>query len=126
MRMTHRTLMILTLGAAAASGAGACQGADLVLDCAVHASRPDHGRTEWRRRLIVDPATRQVRVLDDFGSGFAPRARFGLAGVTPARLILENSPAKVSYVDRRTGQYSLRDRPMNFTLTGRCAKGRAP
>ena len=120
--MSRGTTLASLAGMVVLTFAGAVQGADLVLNCVVHASRPDHGRTEWRRRLIIDLASRAVRVLDDFGGGFTQRAQYVLAGATPQRLILENSPTKQTFVDGRTGRYSLHDRSMNFSLNGRCAK----
>ena len=109
------SLTILGLAAPAAA-------ALLVLDCKVHASRPDHGRTEWTRRIIVDHATRTVKILDDFGSGFAPRAEYPLVGENLRRITLEAGAGKLSYLIPHTGEYSLVNARQRFKLEGHCTR----
>ena len=118
--------------AAAAAGltlavAGAAQAqAQMTLECQVRASRPDHGVTRWKRRIIINPSTRTVRILDDFGagSGYTPRSTFAFMSMTPQRIMLEQGGGKVSYIDRTTGEYVLRNERARFTLRGRCSGAR--
>lgn len=110
--------------ALAVAGAGAARAADMVLDCQVQASRPDHGMTHWKRRINVDPATRTVRILDDFGHGFVQRAEFPFVSMNLQRIVLEEHEGKLSFVDRTTGEYVLRNQRAHFMLRGRCSAAR--
>ena len=109
--------------ALAAAGAAQAQ-AQMTLDCQVQASRPDHGVQRWKRRIIISPSTRTVRILDDFGAGYTPRNTFAFMSMTPQRIVLEQGGGKVSYVDRLTGEYVLRNPRARFTLRGRCSGAR--
>jgi hypothetical protein len=115
-------------GAAAAmalalAAAGAAQ-ANMVLDCQVQASRPDHGLTHWKRRIIVDTPTRTVRILDDFGHGFLQRSEYAFVSIDTRRIMLEQSRGKMSYVDRVSGEYVLRNQPQRFMIRGHCSGAR--
>jgi hypothetical protein len=119
-----RRVKLLAAGVATLvlGGVGAARAADLVVDCKVHASQPDHGKTDWRRRLIINHETRTVRVLDDFGGGLEPRAKYPLVGANALRITLEDHAGKTAYIDRQTHIYHLKDEPMKFTLEGPCAR----
>ena len=110
----------MALALAAAGGARA----DMVLDCQVQASRPDHGLTRWKRRITIAPNTHRVRIQDDFGRGFVPRSEYAFISLDPRRIVLEQSHGKVSYIDRRTGEYVLRNEAQRFTIRGRCSGAR--
>lgn len=113
---------MMAAGAAAAilAAAGAARAADIVLDCKVQANQPDHGKTQWRRRIIVSPPTRTVRIQDDFGQGFVQRAQYPLVSINLRRIVLEEHEGKTSFVDRMSGEYVLRNAPHRFMLRGRC------
>lgn len=111
--------------ALAVGAAGAAQAqAQMTLDCQVQASRPDHGLTRWKRRIIISPSTHAVRILDDFGAGYTPRSAFAFISMTPQRIALEQGGGKVSYIDRLTGEYVLRNPRARFALRGRCSGAR--
>jgi hypothetical protein len=112
----------LALVLATAGGASAQQ--QMVLNCQVQSNRPDHGRTRWTRRIIVIPSSRTVTILDNFGSGFTPRNTFAFVSMTPERITLEEGAGKTSFIDRRTGEYVLRNPRARFTVRGRCSGAR--
>jgi hypothetical protein len=109
----------LALALAAADAARAQS--QMVLNCRVQSNRPDRGRTRWTRRIIITPSTRTVRILDDFGAGFTPRNTFAFVSMDPQRITLEQGGGKVSFIDRRTGEYVLRNPRARFTVRGRCS-----
>jgi hypothetical protein len=123
--MSGKRFVTAGLATLALAGAGVARAGDLVIDCRVHANQPDHGRTDWRRRLIVNHETRTVRVLDDFGQGLQPRTSYPLVGVNAQRITLEAGGGKTAYIDRRNHTYHLRDEPMKFTLEGPCERVKA-
>ncbi|HEY2049451.1 MAG TPA: hypothetical protein VGH03_08915 [Caulobacteraceae bacterium] len=108
----------LALALAATDAAQAQE--QMVLNCQVQSNRPDHGRTRWTRRITISPSSRTVRILDDFGAGFTPRNTFAFVSMTPQRITLEQSAGKVSFIDRKTGEYVLRNPRARFTVRGRC------
>lgn len=116
-------VLIAVVGAAVLSGAGAATAEDLILDCKVHANRPDHGVTDWRRRLILSPS-HTVEIFDDFGQGLEHRARSRVLPVSGNRIILENGGGKLAYLDRQTRTYHLSNGPSHFTLEGPCERVR--
>lgn len=111
-------------GALVALTAAGASHAAMTLNCQVQANRPDHGVTRWKRRIIIEPSTRIVRILDDFGRGFVPRTQYGFVSIDARRVVLEEGRGKTSYIDRQTGEYVLRNRAQGFTLRGRCSGGR--
>jgi hypothetical protein len=119
-RAAAAACLVLALAGADAARAQA----QMTLNCQVQANRPDHGRTRWTRRIIVSPSTRTVRILDDFGAGFTPRNTFAFVSMNPQRITLEEGGGKVSYIDRRTGEYVLRNQSARFMLRGRCSGAR--
>jgi len=112
--------LALTLATAGA----ACAQDQMVLNCQVQSNRPDRGRTRWTRRIMINPSTRTVRILDNFGTGFTPRNTFAFVSMTPQRITLEQSGGKTSFIDRRTGEYVLRNPGARFTVRGRCSGAR--
>jgi hypothetical protein len=108
--------------AAALAATGSAQAADLILDCNVHANQADHGRTDWRRRLVISPSTHMVEIFDDFGEGLKPRTRYRVLGMDGRRITLENGGGKIAYIDRQTHIYHLSDTPRSFTLEGPCVR----
>jgi hypothetical protein len=117
-----RSLSVL-LGAAVLAGANFAQARDLILDCKVHANQADHGRTDWRRRLVISPSTHMVEIFDDFGEGLRPRTRYRVFALDdPRRITLENGGGKMAYIDRQTHIYHLSDTPRSFTLEGPCVR----
>lgn len=109
--------------ALAVMAAGAARAA-MVLDCQVEANRPDHGMTHWKRRIILDPPTRTVRILDDFGHGLLQRNEYPFVSMDARRIVLEEHEGKLSYIDRMTGEYVLRNQRARFMLRGRCTPAR--
>ncbi len=94
---------------------------ELAFDCKVEANQPDHGLRQWRRRILIEaPPARQVRILDDFGSGFTSRANFAFVSADARRIVLENGGGKLSYIDRESGEYVLRNPARRFMIRGRC------
>ncbi len=122
MRRSAMSALIL----AAVLGAGAARAADLVIDCRVQANQPDHGLTQWRRRIILDPPTRTTRILDDFGHGFIERSVFPFLSMNLQRIVLEDHGGKLSYIDRLSDEYVLRNAPHHFLLRGRCTSSTVP
>ncbi len=111
---------------AALLAAGSARAADMVFDCKVQANKPDHGLTQWRRRIIVDPPTRTTRILDDFGHGFVQRNDYAFVSMNPQRIVLEERAGQLSYIDRLSDEYVLRNAPHHFLLRGRCTTSTAP
>ncbi|MBV8683227.1 MAG: hypothetical protein JO111_10160 [Caulobacteraceae bacterium] len=95
--------------------------ADMVLDCQVQANRPDHGMTHWRRQIVINPATRTVRISDDFGHGLLQRDEYAFVSMNMRRIVLEEHEGKLSYVDRMSGEYVLRNQRARFMLRGHCS-----
>jgi hypothetical protein len=110
------------LGAVVLVGAGVAQAEDLILDCRVHANQPDHGKTDWRRRLVFPSSTHMVEIYDDFGDGLKRRDSYRVEKIKPHRITLENRDGKLAYVDGETHTYQLRDAPRGFTLEGPCVR----
>jgi hypothetical protein len=121
MIFSARSLGVL-LGAAILTGPGFARASDLVLDCRVHANQPDHGKTDWRRRLVFPSATHMVEIFDDFGDGLKRRDSYRVQSMKPHRITLENRGGKVAYLDGQTHTYHLRDAPRGFTLEGPCVR----
>jgi hypothetical protein len=120
--MARRIVAALVL--AGALGAGTARAADsMVLDCLVHANHPDHGVSDWTRRLMLDRRSRTVTILDNFGHGFVQRDRYPFVSVNLRRITLEEHGGKVAYVDRTSGQYVLRNPERHFELQGHCTRG---
>jgi hypothetical protein len=112
----------LTAGVAASGPARAARA--LTFDCKVEANQPDHGLTRWRRRIIVEaPPARQVSIQDDFGQGFVQRAAYRWVSVDARRIVLEEGGGKLSYIDRASGEYVLRNQARRFMIRGRCRPG---
>jgi hypothetical protein len=125
--MTRSILSPLALAAVLfAAVAGPVRAADLVLDCKVEANHADHGLTRWRRRIILDPPTRTTRIMDDFGHGFVQRDTYAFVSMNPRRIVLEEHGAKVSTIDRMSGEYVLKNPEHRFMLRGHCERGGAP
>jgi hypothetical protein len=122
MRTAIRVLSAL-LGAAALAGTAAARAGDLILDCKVHANQPDHGKTDWRRRLILS-TNHMVEISDDFGDGLKPRTRYHVLSTERRRITLENGGGKLAYLDPHTRTYHLSDAPRHFTLEGPCERVR--
>jgi len=120
LRITSAAALVALLIASA----GAVRAAPMVLDCQVQANQPDHGLTRWRRRIIIDPPTRSVRILDDFGHGYLQRAEYPLVSMNPSRIVLEEHAGKTSFIDRMTGDYVLRNEARRFLLRGHCVAAR--
>lgn len=117
------------VGAAAAglalalATAGAAR-ADMVLECQVQANRPDHGVTHWRRQIILNPSTRTVRIRDDFGHGWLQRDQYPFVSMNLRRIVLEEHEGKLSYIDRLSGEYVLRNPRVRFEIRGHCSGAR--
>jgi len=121
MTFSARFLGVL-IGAVIVTGAGLAEADDLVLDCRVHANQPDHGRTDWRRRLVFPSSSHMVEIFDDFGDGFKRRDSYRVQSMKPHRITLENRGGKLAYLDGETHTYHLRDAPRGFTLDGPCVR----
>lgn len=120
--MSKNKLMSAGLAALMLAVGSAARAADMVIDCKVHANQSDHGRTDWRRRLIINHETRTVRVLDDFGQGLQSRASYPLMGANASQITLEDHAGKTAYIDRRSHTYHFKNEPMKFTLEGPCER----
>jgi hypothetical protein len=122
--MIRRYVAGVILSAAfAAAAATSSRAADIVLDCHVEANQPDHGLTRWRRRIVVSPPTRTVRIFDDFGHGMTQRSEYAFVSMNLQRIVLEEHEGKISYIDRLSGEYVLRNTPRRFLLRGHCSRG---
>ncbi len=121
-----RRSVMSALVLAVVAGTGCARAADMVFDCKVQANQPDHGRTEWRRRIIIDAPTRTTRILDDFGHGFEQRSVFAFVSMNMQRVVLEDHGGKLSYIDRLSDEYVLRNAPHRFLLRGRCSTSTLP
>lgn len=120
--MAKHLLLAAGLATLVLAGVSAARAADLVIDCKVHANQTDHRKTDWRRRLIINHEARTVRILDDFGGGLQPRAKYPLAGTNAGRITLEEHGGKTAYIDLHSHTYHLKDAPMKFTLEGPCER----
>jgi hypothetical protein len=120
--MSKHLLLAAGFATLVLAGVSAARAADLVIDCKVHANQPDHGKTDWRRRLIINHQTRTVRMLDDFGGGLQPRATYPLVGTNAGRITLEDQGGKRAYIDLHSHTYHFQNEPMKFTLEGPCER----
>ncbi len=115
-------LNALLIGLGSALAISPAVGQTLNLVCKVHETRAGGAHRDIRRRLDIDLSTKTVRFYDDLGQGWRFKREYSLLSADAARIRLESTEGKVSYVDRRTGDYYFHNQKGDLTIRGPCRK----
>jgi hypothetical protein len=118
---TKALLRALVVGAALLATAGTASAEVLSLVCRLQVTAPN-GRRTIGRRLDIDLGRRTVRISDNLGRGWVFKNQYPFVSADRARIQLEASAGKQSYVDRVSGQYVFRNQADGVNMRGPCQR----